>query len=474
MPSFNIDRGLFENDLRELNSVAGVKMLEGYSVQDVVLQNGNECHEVIYEKSHDARDGKIKARWVIDAMGRRRFLQKKLNLAKEHSNMCSAVWFRLSGRVDVSDLVPAHEERWHSRVPANNRYYSTNHLMGRGYWVWLIPLSSGSTSIGIVAQEALHPFDEYNTYKKAVKWLSEHEPVFASHIKEHEPLDFRCMRKYSYSSRQIFSSQRWACVGDAGIFSDPLYAPGIDIIGFTNSMTAELIRLEVEGKLTDDIVKNYNWSVLSLNDTLTQNIQLGYPLFGNAAVMAAKVIWDTAAGWSLLAPQIFNSIFLDGEKSSRVRKVKASYFFLTQKMQKLFVDWNLKSSARCSFEFIDFLKIPLLQDLRARNLQGGKSVDELVEDHLANMERFEELAQVFFLLAVEDVMPEYLGQFPDAIWLNAWGISLNPDKWQADRLFQPSSSPRDLDRIRRQVRGLFRFDDLRSNVNDSTMPKSLV
>ena len=54
-----------------------------------------------------------------------------------------------------------------------------------------------------------------------MRWLNRHEPVFAAYIEGREPLDFLSMRNYSYSSRQVFSSERWACVGEAGVFSMP-------------------------------------------------------------------------------------------------------------------------------------------------------------------------------------------------------------------------------------------------------------
>jgi len=458
VPSFNVDRGILENDLRRFNEEAGIAMLEGCAVQDIVLKNGDGRHEIIYKNGEQGREGKVKSRWVIDATGRRRLLQKKLKLTKDLGRKCSAVWFRLSGRIDVSDLVPAEVESWHKRVPDNIRYYSTNHLMGRGYWVWIIPLPSNSTSIGIDAIEDIHPFAGFNTHKAAMQWLKKYEPALAALIQDREPMDFMCMRDYTYSSRQVFSSERWACVGEAGIFADPLYAPGTDLIGISNSMAADIIRLDFEGKLTPNIVTNYNWSVIALNEALARNIQVGYPLFGNAAVMAAKIIWDTAAGWALLAPQIYNSIFIDAEKSAKIRKAKASYFLLAQTIHRLFVEWEAKSSGRGTFEFIDFLKISLLLDLRNRNLHGCKSAQELVDDHIYNMERIEEMAQAIFLLAVEDVMPECLHHFQEPIWLNAWAISINQEKWQADGLFQPATPRRDLNGIRQQLRPLFRFE----------------
>ena len=66
---------------------------------------------------------------------------------------------------------------------------STNHLMGEGYWVWLIRLASGATSVGIVADPAFHAFDEFNTLAKAKAWLREHEPQCAAVMAEHAAPD---------------------------------------------------------------------------------------------------------------------------------------------------------------------------------------------------------------------------------------------------------------------------------------------
>jgi len=128
---------------------------------------------------------------------------------------------------------------------------------------------------------------------------------------------------------------------------------------------------------------------------------------------------------------------------------------LTQRMQQLLIDWAKQAPGRCSFQFINFLKIPFLRELRARNLHPGKSAETIVADQVTNMERLEELAQAIFLVAIEDVMPEYLEQFPTPLWLHAWRISLHPEKWHSDGLFHPVTQPRDLSPMRQQIRGLF-------------------
>ena len=56
------------------------------------------------------------------------------------------------------------------KVP--RRWLSTNHLLGRGYWIWIIPLASGATSFGIVADPRLHPLSEFNQLDSAIAWLA--------------------------------------------------------------------------------------------------------------------------------------------------------------------------------------------------------------------------------------------------------------------------------------------------------------
>ena len=63
----------------------------------------------------------------------------------------NACWFRFPHRLKIDDW--SDDPVWRARVPTGQRWLSTNHLMGAGYWVWLIPLGSGSTSVGIVADD---------------------------------------------------------------------------------------------------------------------------------------------------------------------------------------------------------------------------------------------------------------------------------------------------------------------------------
>ena len=452
--SYQIDRGKFENDLRQLNVEAGVELLENCFVNEIELAVGLQQHHKIVYTQGDGEHRKsnvIKARWVVDAMGRRRFLQRKLGLNKPNNEKFSAVWFRIEGRFDLADFVPSSEEKWHHRVPNKNRYYSTNHLCGEGYWVWTIPLSTDHTSIGIVARQDIHPLKNYYNYELACQWLQENEPTLAFYLKDKQPTDFKKMPKYSYSSKQVFSFDRWACVGEAGTFPDPFYSPGTDNIGYGNSLTAQMIELDLEGQLTQEKVEDANQFYLTYSDGITFNIQNAYNCLGNGMVMASNFLWDVVSGWTFGGLMMFNSIYLDQKLRLKVQEISGKFFPLSYRMQQLFKDWANLSLHRVNFEFIDYLSIPFIDELRTRNLKSNQTESEIINNYLAGLETVEELAQVIFRLALEDTRPEMLPKVNSTPWLNAWAISLDASKWEADGLFEPKSTPRSLDRIQQQI-----------------------
>jgi flavin-dependent dehydrogenase len=455
--TYQIDRGVLENDLRGFVEKAGVTLLEGWVVADIELSEDQSPHRVICRCREDNQEVGLLARWVVDASGRRKILQRKLGLGKPSKQLHSAVWFRLPGWIDVDNLVPQNNTEWHERVQPELRYLSTNHLMGNGYWVWLIPLGTGNMSVGIVTMEDIHPFKEYNTREKAKNWLRKYEPDIAAVVESLETMDFLPMRDYSYSSRQVFSNRRWSCVGEAGVFADPFYSPGTDMIGFSNTITTDMVKRDIEGTLTPAIVDQYNSFYLSFNEWLTRFIQGGYSFFGQPVVMSAKIMWEICVALSLVTPQMYSLMFIDSEIRKEVRKATANFFLLSLNMQKLFRDWASHSSGKLTFDYLDYQSIPMVLEFHTRNLRA-KPTEELLRDLRLNLQRLEEMAQIFFLLAVEDVLPEHAPRLSPKGWYNAWTMNLDPESWNGDNL-KPRSAPRDIEELYRSFRTHYRLKD---------------
>lgn len=442
--SYQLDRALLETDLKKLNRAMGIQMLEAGKVEDIVLASDGGLHEVlVFQKNENVRRS-IKCRWVIDAMGRRRFIQRKLGIACPQNFPNSSSWFRMKGRIDVCDLVPRDEVAWHARVPDNNRYYSTTHLMSKGRWVWLIPLASGNTSIGIVTREDIIPFSEYNTYERAMRWLEKHEPLLWNMIHEQPPVDFQCLRHYSYTAKRVFSMQRWACTGDAAVFADPFISPGIDQLGFANTIITDMIKQDSTGTLQAETVEYFNATFLSFHTTLLQMVLSGYPFHDDALVMGAKLLWTFAVGFFVNGPQRFNRIYLSQQKTAALKPDRSKIFLLALRMEKLFTDWSALTTQHYTYTFFDYLEVPGMMELYLRCLQAGKSLEELLVDQRMALEYLEELAQIIFLLALADVKPEIFARLTFPVWLNAWGIGLDEARWEADKLFAPTTQPRNL------------------------------
>ncbi len=438
--SYQLDRALLETDLKKLNAAMGIQMLSEGKVEDISLADGNDLHKIIISQKSMNQRLTIKCHWVVDAMGRRRFIQRKLGIAEPHNPLYSASWFRLKGRIDVCDLVPRSEKEWHARVPGNNRYYSTNHLMENGRWVWLIPLASGNTSIGIVAREDFFPFTEYNTYERALQWLQKHEPLLFQRIGEAQPVDFQCLRHYSYNAKQVFSIQRWACTGDAAVFSDPFLSPGIDQVGFANTLITEMIKRDRAHQMRCETVDNFNETFLAFHNGTVWITQPAYAFYGDELVMGTKLLWEIARGFSLNASHRFNHIYLDEQKTSALQPILSRLFLLTLRMEKLFKAWVSRTNRKYTYQFVDYFAAPGILDLYLRNFKTNKTLEELVADHKIILEYLEELVQIIFLFALADTMPEMLAQLPSPLWLNAWGIGLDPARWKADKLFMPTST----------------------------------
>ena len=218
--AWQIDRGRFENFLARLARERGITVVAGAAVKRVEFGDADEPHLV-----HFLRDGEpqsLSARWVVDAAGRAGLLKRQLGLAQANGHEANAVWWRHSEHLVPDDW--SEDATWRARCVPPERWRSTNHYVGDGYWVWLIPLASGSHSVGIVCDAKTHPLATMKTFELAMQWLHAHQPGIAQRL---EPLrdklqDFAFFRDFSYGCKQVFSPQRWALTGEAGLFLDCL------------------------------------------------------------------------------------------------------------------------------------------------------------------------------------------------------------------------------------------------------------
>lgn len=245
-PSFQVDRARLDADLRGMNRSDGVDVRTGFTARGVELDAGGGAHriQVVDPGGHTLE---VEARWLVDATGRARWLQRALGQAPVASDHhIASVWGRFEGVHDVDSLGP---QPWRDRVENTPRYLSTNHFGYPGYWIWFIPIGGGRTSVGLCMEgDRLTP--RLRTQEGFLEFLRQHRAV-RDLLEGATPLDTMSFGQLAYGTGSFYgppqTAPRTAWIGEAAAFPDPFYSPGTDLIALENDFLTELVALETEG-----------------------------------------------------------------------------------------------------------------------------------------------------------------------------------------------------------------------------------
>lgn len=394
-PSHQLDRGTLENHLAENTIAKGTTVLLNAAAKEVEF--GEEFHTVTY--THDGEEKTATARWVADASGRGSLLKRKLGFQKPMEHHTNAVWWRLKGVIDIDHW--SEDLAWKNIPQTGMRYLSTVHFMDKGYWVWVIPLGSKNTSIGIVADPDIHPFDTIDTYEKSIEWLKVNEPLCYKMLEPEtkNKLDFKILKHYAHHTGRLYDGkERWGVTGEAGAFLDPFYSPGTDFISMNNTWLSDLILRELNGEDVAFRAEIYEQTHLALVDSWIPIYQNKYKLMGNTQVMVAKILWDWAIYWAVPSLLFTNKAFTDLRLLKQFFAAPDSlgrrFGRLHERVQQLFLDWGPHDNEVFERKYIDPVELSYMLEFQAGipNQHG----DKLAERISMNMEMLEKIAAEIF------------------------------------------------------------------------------
>ena len=427
LPSYQLDRGRFENELMARAAAAGVEVLGGATVGEVALSDAG--HEV--EISRNGRTETARGRWVVDAAGRAALLKRRLGLATDVPHRINSSWLRLRGGVDLEDW--SDDEAWLGRMGRRgDRRFSTTHLMGEGYWVWLIPLASGATSIGIVADPRFHPFEAIDTLDGALDWFARHEPQLGEALaaRREDVQDFLTIENFSLGVERVFSPDRWALTGDAGAFLDPLISPGSDFIAVSNSLIADSILRDLDGEEVGERVEALNGFYLKLFETWLEGYVDSYQALGNEMVFTAKRTFDNIPGFAL-AFVFAQGRIVDAALEPEIAVPLDRLFALSRRVQGLFRAWHvLEPRGREGAFVFPPLAVGAFRELMGR--AGAPAGKEGTADLLGTFLEIAEASAVVLYHRAADRLPG--GGVGRDARVDPHAVSLDPARWEADGL----------------------------------------
>lgn len=433
--TYQLDRGRFENFLGEQALAAGIDLVGGARVRDVEL--GDDQHEITFTLGgRDSTDEKkVKARWVVDASGRAFTLKQKLGLLEDNGHVINSSWFRLAGGLDLEDWADPNDEEFFGRMAERGvRKLSTNHVCGQGYWVWLIQLSSGPISIGLCADPRFHPFEEFDTLEGLLDWFSRYEPQIAESVEGRldQVEDFLKVADFSYGCKQVFSgSDRWCLVGEAGAFLDPFYSPGSDFIAVSNTMTTDLVTRSLDGEDVTERAKAHDELYLAAYRTHLTFYERQYEFWHNPAVMNVKIGANNIHYWGCNALLFFKRKWADLEFMARVRPDVERIWAITRQLESMYREWNALESREWRRALVSTAGFPAMFE-RHEDLERDFDDDALAAQLAANADLMEAYAVLAFHKAGLSLPDGAPGEDEK---INPYAVSLDPDRWEVDGLF---------------------------------------
>src|SRR5436305_9020487 len=202
----------------------------------------------------------VTARWLVDASGIAALLARQegwLRPNTEHPT--TAVWARWTGVKDWDSAELARKFPDWAQDCFGIRSTATNHLLGPGWWAWVIPLKGGDVSIGVVFDQRLVAWPAEGPLGQRLKDFLMQHPAGAEIMADAQwrEGDVHWRKDLPYYST-TFAGDGFALVGDAAAFIDPFYSPGMDWISFTASATSELILAQQRGDEIAAVVARHN------------------------------------------------------------------------------------------------------------------------------------------------------------------------------------------------------------------------
>lgn len=199
--AWQVDRPSFDARLAERARAAGAELSFASSVRSVAFEPDRV-------RATLANGERVEARYLVDASGQATFLaRRQRSLAPCYAFGRAAVYAQFRG------LAPAVREELEE---TGNIII----LLRPAGWAWVIPLSGGVVSVGFVTRERLR--------EDAFAAGMTDSPLLQRLARGAERGPLRRVGDFSYANLRPYGT-RYACVGDAACFLDPVFSSGVSL-----------------------------------------------------------------------------------------------------------------------------------------------------------------------------------------------------------------------------------------------------
>lgn len=392
--TFQLDRNALEEYLLRTNQENPRCQFRGgaRNVRVNLSETGN-LHLIEFE------GGRVECHWVVDASGRGKVLNRQMDLAQMNAIRHGATFCWVEGLVNIEKLTArSHQERLYDPKRHETGHFpfflATNHFCAEGQWFWVIPLH-GKTSLGLVYDHNVVDGSEVSNPRKLIDYACRKWPLLGRDLPHRKILDEGRLIDFSYGCRQTISPNRWALVGEAGRFSDPLYSPGSDLISIYNTLIVDAIQAD-DSTTLETKCRLAEWMQRVMYESYLPSYAVSYDCLGDQEAFALKYTWELSIYFGFFVFPMINNLFANQEFMPAFLRRFAVLGPINETLQNFlsaFFQWkkNRPSATRSVpnlIEFYDMAPLRAAEKLIYQTGLGPREALAVLDRHLGVLQEF--------------------------------------------------------------------------------------
>jgi flavin-dependent dehydrogenase len=232
--TWQVQRSEFDMTLAKEVERQGVEVNFETAVTDIKF-NGTDSTTTVVDKSGNKSN--INARFIVDASGYGRVIPRLFNL-------------------DRPSNLPARKTLFaHIKDPDRLKYEEPNRIMIVVHepetWIWVIPFSTGVTSVGFVANPSFYDKIKGMAPEEALRFLIKSDPHIAERFGEKEFMfEPRTIEGWSVTTEKFYGDG-FVLTGNVTEFLDPVFSSGVTLAAVSSQRAANLVVKQLKGDKVD-------------------------------------------------------------------------------------------------------------------------------------------------------------------------------------------------------------------------------
>ena len=232
--TFQVQRASFDKLLADTAQSQGVDIRYGETVEAIDLTENPR----LTVRNEQGELYQINAQYVLDASGFGRVLPRLLNL---ESPSClpprSAIFTHVEDNISDASF-------------DRNKILISVHPEHKDIWYWLIPFSNGRCSLGVVAEPQLLERLQGSLEQQLMSIVNEEPGLKALLANAKVVQECATLKGYSANVSRL-ATDKFALLGNAGEFLDPVFSSGVTIAMQSASMAAKCLTKQLNGETVD-------------------------------------------------------------------------------------------------------------------------------------------------------------------------------------------------------------------------------